>query len=237
MGAMWRMSVHDLREEAPALSSNIAGIHKKFVLSNYRAATLLAFVLYLIISYSIFGSMQSWTSNHLGDDGDPVVEMWCLNWWPYALSHGINPFWTKFVWYPIGADMAWVTSIPTLSFLSLPLTITVGPVVSFNVLSICAPALSATSAFMLATEITDDFFAAAIAGFIFGFSAYEAGQMQGHLNLDFTALVPLIILCIVRRVKSRLQSRTFIALISAALILQAGISIEILASLCVQVAL
>src|SRR6516165_11022733 len=144
IGVMWRMPVHDFTEESPELSSNKAGIHKRFVPSKYRAATLAIFALYLVISRSIFGSRQDWASNYLGGGSDPIVEMWCLNWWPYALSHGINPFWTKFVWYPMGADMAWVTSIPTLSFLVLLLTIAVGPGASFNILSICVPALSAT---------------------------------------------------------------------------------------------
>ena len=48
--------------------------------------------------------------------------MWLLEWWPYALSHHLNPFLTDYVWAPVGFNFAWMTSIPLPALLAAPLT-------------------------------------------------------------------------------------------------------------------
>ena len=90
----------------------------------------------------------------MGVGPDPLILIWALNWWPWSLAHGINPFVTKFVWYPVGVNLTWVVSIPAAAFLALPVTLLWGPVESWNVLSMLAPALSAFSAFLL-TSLSD----------------------------------------------------------------------------------
>jgi hypothetical protein len=32
--------------------------------------------------------------------------MWALSWWPHAISHGINPFVTHYLWSPTGVNVA-----------------------------------------------------------------------------------------------------------------------------------
>ena len=75
-----------------------------------------------------------------------------------------------------------------------PLTWLANPVVSFNVLTLLAPALSAWTAFLLARYLTRDRFASFIGGYLFGFSSYELGQLLGHLHMDLIFIVPLLLL-------------------------------------------
>ncbi len=96
--------------------------------------------------------------------------------------HGLDPFTSRYVWFPLGADLAWDTSVPAASLFALPLMFIGGPVFAFNVLSVTAPSLAAWTMFLLARELTGDWGAALFGGYIFGFSAYELGELLGHLN-------------------------------------------------------
>ena len=63
-------------------------------------------------------------------NGDPQVYIWGLAWYPYALSHGLDPIFTKVGWAPIGYNLAWSTTVPGLSILAWPATRLLGPLVS-----------------------------------------------------------------------------------------------------------
>jgi hypothetical protein len=45
-----------------------------------------------------------------GPGGDPIQFMWFLSWWPYALTHGLDPFQTHYIWSLSGVNLLWVTS-------------------------------------------------------------------------------------------------------------------------------
>jgi hypothetical protein len=165
--------------------------------------------------------------------GDGPIFIWCLNWWPWAIAHGLNPFITYNIWYPHGFNMTWVTSMPSAALMAWPVTLLADAVVSFNVLSLLAPALSAWTAFLLARYVTRDTFSSFIAGYLFGFSSYELGEMLGHLHLNMTFLVPLLVLLVVQRIRGDLSRWRFAVALAAGLLLQLGLSTEILATVCV----
>ncbi|MEM3845540.1 MAG: hypothetical protein QXU98_07560 [Candidatus Parvarchaeota archaeon] len=54
--------------------------------------------------------------------GDPAFYLWSLKWWPYAISHGLNPFLAKASWAPFGQNLAWTTSCPSIAILMWPIT-------------------------------------------------------------------------------------------------------------------
>lgn len=202
------------------------------------AADAAALAAYLVLSLVLFGSTGSWSGRYVAVGvADPELFMWFLNWWPFALLHGFNPFWTHFVWYPRGFDTVWATSVPTLAFAAAPLTLLAGATASYNALTLLAPALSGWCCFLLVRGITRDGAASFIAGLLYGFSSYELGQLLGHLNLDFTFLVPLVVLLAVKRSRQEISPGAFISLLAVALVLELGISEEIFASLCILGAL
>ena len=190
----------------------------------------LALILYVILSLIYFGATGNYGRMYLGYGGDPIVYIWCLNWWPWAIAHGLNPFFSYYVWFPHGFNMTWANSVASAALLMLPVTWLANSVVSFNVLSLLAPVLSAWMGFLLARNLTQDMLASFISGYLFGFSPNELGQMLGHLNLDLTFVVPLLVLLVVQRIRGDLSRLRFVAALAVALLVQLGLATEILAT-------
>ncbi len=189
-------------------------------------------VLYLMLSLAYFGRIGDYGRMYLGLGPDPIAYIWCLNWWPWAIAHGLNPFISYYIWYPDGFNMTWAGSVPAAAFLMFPVTWLANAVVSFNLLTLLAPALSSWIGFLLIHYLTRDRFSSFVGGCLFGFSSYELGELLGHLNLDVTFVVPLLVLLVVLRIKGDVSRLRFIASLAAALLFQLGLATEILATAC-----
>ena len=157
--------------------------------------------------------------HHLGRDlldqksMDPNLDIWCLRWWPYAIAHGLNPLFTSAIEAPAGHSLAWVTTMPPLSLLATPVTLTAGPVVAFNLLAAAALPLSAWAAFVFCRRLTGKFWAALAGGAVYGFSAYEMNHgSAGQLNLAYSLLLPLLAYLVVLWHRERISSRVFVIL-------------------------
>ena len=190
-----------------------------------------------VISVSLYflASLFFFSHGMLGNQvfqagADAIASIWFLNWWPYAVSHGLNPFVTHYLWSPIGFSLLWATSIPALAFLVWPETVWWGAETSYNILCLLAPALNAYAAFLLTNYLTRNDRVALFCGFLFGFSPYVASHMLGHLNLVFVPLVPLMLLVGIRRVRKQIGRSSFIATLTVLILLQFGISTEVLAT-------
>jgi len=191
----------------------------------------LALLLYLTLSLIYFG-VGDLSRSYLGSGNDPYAYIWFLNWWPWALTHGVNPFVSHYVWYPQGVNMTWTGSMPTAALLLWPITSTIGAAVSYNVLCLLAPALSAWASFLLIRYLTRNAFASLVGGYLFGFSSYELGQMSGQPSNSVNFVVPLLVLFVVMRIRGNLSRPRFIATLAVALLAQLGLSTELLATAC-----
>jgi hypothetical protein len=193
-----------------------------------------AFAAYFALAAVVLGRgvLAAPGTTSLGDHGaDKTIFMWSLVWWPHALAHGFDPFVSRVASAPEGFDLSWATAIPGPSILAFPLTWTLGPVVTYNVLAILAPALAAWTAFLLARSLTKRFWPALVAGYLFGFSAYEIGQSTGHLNLTLVFLVPVCGYLVTRRFAGELGRKRFVVLLAAALAFQFWTSTEVFSML------
>jgi len=165
-----------------------------------RPARFATITLLVYIALSIFAYLPAWP----GDPhrlvtcacGDPVEQAWYIGWVPWALVHGHNPFFTSWMEYPKGVNLAANTEMPLLGLLGAPITFTAGSVSSFSLLLWLAYPLSATAAFFALRHWTRSNVAAACGGLLYGFSAYVVGQGLGHLNLSFVPLPPLIFMAL-----------------------------------------
>src|SRR5208282_5643157 len=200
--------------------------------SRRLALSVLVFLLYLGISFCFFGRIVDFQTNYIGGGSDPFADIWFLNWWPWALTHGLNPMISHYVWYPEGFNMTWAGSMPAGALAIWPVTSWLGPVVSYNVLMLLSPALSAWTAFLLAKYVTRDPLASLFAGYFYGFSSYEIGHMLGHLNLVLIFVVPLFVLIVVKRFRGELSLFQFVAAVAVTLLIQLGLSTEYLATAC-----
>jgi hypothetical protein len=94
------------------------------VISRYnRYQSIAAFLFYLALSLLLFGRGLAGrlTTACIGLKSDPIMFMWYLRWWRYALEHRVNPFLTDLLWAPPGFNLAWSTFIPLPAWIVMPL--------------------------------------------------------------------------------------------------------------------
>jgi len=169
--------------------------------------------------------------------GDSLVQSWFLGFTPWALLHGHNPFFTTYIDFPKGVNLASNTLMPLLGVIFAPVTLLSNAVSTFNLLMWLAFPLSALSASYVVRRWTGSNVGSFFAGVVYGFSPYINHQAYGHLNLTFVPLPPLIFyatyqLAVVQRGDARRRGAV-VGLLAAA---QYLISAEIFASTAAVVA-
>jgi hypothetical protein len=201
-----------------------------------RQPNFTAVGLYLLISILFFGlrAVTDPATVHVGFTSDVAMMMWYLVWWPWAIAHRVNPFITHAVWPLMGYNLTWATSIPAVAIAATPLTAAFGPVVSYNIVALLAPVLSACAAFALCRHLTGKFSPSLMGGFVYGFSPYEVIHVYaGHLPLTLSFAPPLCVLLIMLFVQGRMSSTRFAVTLALLLVLQCLISTEVLATMTV----
>ena len=135
--------------------------------------------------------------------GDRDQMAWFLAWTPYALLHLHNIFYTTWLNYPAGVNLAQNTSSPLLGLLAAPVTLLVNPIASVNLLCWLAFPISAGSMYFVLRRWVRWNAAAFVGGALYGFSPYVVAQASDHINLAFVPLPPLIALAAFECVRAR----------------------------------
>lgn len=160
---------------------------------------------------------------------DYQIMTWSLSWWPWAIGHGVDPLHTHLLWAPGGFPTVWITAIPALALLALPVTLTLGPLLAYNALMFAAVGLAAGCAYLLCRELTGRTAPAIVGGLMFGLSPYMLGHtLSQHLNLTWVWPIPLVAWAIVRRFRGGWpNTRTFVAALAVLLVVELGTSLEV----------
>ncbi|HEV7177850.1 MAG TPA: hypothetical protein VGN29_20315 [Solirubrobacteraceae bacterium] len=196
-------------------------------------ATLWPLGLYAVLSLALFGVhiIRHLDSRIVASDPiDSSQFMWFFAWWPHALLHGLNPFVTHVMFVPDGFNLTWSTAMPGPSLLLAPITLAFGPAVTWNIIQLASPALSAWTAFLLCRHVTSRTAPSLVGGYIFGFSPYMLTHLTGGPYLALVPLLPLFVLLVLRRLEGSIGSRAFLAWTAVAMIAQFSISSEVLAT-------
>lgn len=189
--------------------------------------------MYAAVSFCYFGLpvASHFGSDWIGSGGDPQIFVWSLAWWPHAVLHWQNPVVTHAVWPPGGLDLTWVSSIPALAVVFAPVTLAAGPVAAYNVASIVVPALGSWTAFLLCRHVTRAWWPSLAGGYLYGFSSYELGHLQGHLHMSSVFLLPLAALLVLRYAEGTLGGRGLAWRLGPVLAVQFLLSTELLFTL------
>lgn len=149
---------------------------------------------YLSIGLAAFWPVLPWDFAHhlFGAHGDYMQSVWFLGWVAHALVHGLNPFFSNAMLVPTGVNLAQNTESPLLGLVAAPFTLTLGPVVSANLLMVLAMPASATAAFVVLRKWRVWGPAAALGGLIYGFSPYMVAESVAHVDRLFVPLPPFI---------------------------------------------
>ncbi|MEA2634491.1 MAG: hypothetical protein QOH92_1258 [Chloroflexota bacterium] len=151
--------------------------------------------LYGLLALGLFAATWAHPFSHvIGDGPDPPVFIWYLRWVPFALSHGLNPLFTSYLDFPDGINLMWQTSVPLLGLLLAPITLTLGPILAYNLLMTASMALAAWCAFLAFRRHVERPWAAALGGLLFGFSPYMLAQSLGHPHVGVVFICPLMLI-------------------------------------------
>ena len=189
--------------------------------------------LYIALSIIFLGRrlISDFAGSYVGRYADPTLFIWSIAWWPYALSHRLNPIVTHAIYAPVGTNLAWLTTVPLASVLVWPITAACGPIVSYNLLALLAPASAAWAAYILCRYLSKSVWPAILGGYVFGFSPYFLAQtLAGHLHMVLILPVPIVLYLVARWFDGALESRKMACLAGLAIAAQLLLSLEVFAT-------
>lgn len=163
-----------------------------------RHTNLLAFLFYLLITAIFLRPVLVHFFDYASGTGDTYEYVWRLWWFKHTLiDTGQSPWFVPFVYYPFGYLLAYSEVTPDNTIFGLPFTLLFGEFSAHNALLFINILLPAFATFLLARMLTGSFWAALLAGILFGFSPYRRGQYF-HLNSLTVQWFPLVFLFLER---------------------------------------
>jgi hypothetical protein len=124
--------------------------------------------------------------------GDNVTSVWNFWWMRTALADGASPFYTSYLFAPVGVDLTLNTHTALPAFIGATVLGAVPLVAAHNLTLLAMVVLNGCGAYALAWRFTRDHGAAIIAGLVFSGSPYMAAHLHGHFNLVSAWTIPLI---------------------------------------------
>lgn len=209
---------------------------RRSVLGN---ASLLGLIGYL--SLAIILLARTWFGGQLdqrlaGGGSDPLGLVWFLAWLPHALGSGHSPLFTTLLMAPEGANLLNSTAISLPALLLWPVTATLGPTISYDVMATLALTLSAWAAYFALRRVTRYSSSAWIGGALYGFGGYMTGQATAHANLMVAVFPPIVALLLADARHTRTPIKTGV-LLGLSAVAQVFINEEILATTAIMAAL
>ncbi|MGC8474426.1 MAG: hypothetical protein ACP5PW_08500, partial [Candidatus Dormibacteria bacterium] len=128
----------------------------------------------------------------LGYGADSAMHLWFLNWFPYAISHGLNPFQTSIATHPSTVSLLWNNADLVLAFLAWPLFRLLPAAAAMDLVFVLMMAAAAAAmAWQLRSHLRHAS-SAWLGGLLFGFSPFALSELAaGHLTWVSTATLPL----------------------------------------------
>lgn len=229
----WAESLDAVRRARPR-PAPLAEPRERGRLQGVRASTVYALAIYGALSLWFFGRpvRARFDSAYIAENLlDPGAFAWFYAWWPHSILDGHNPFFGHVIFAPDGYNLTWVTSAPGPSLLMAPITLALGPVVTFNLLALAGPPLAAWISFLLCRHVSGQVLPSLVAGYAFGFSPHILRALEGSPTLYLVALVPALALIVLLRLEGRVSERALFVIFTLALALQFSISLDVLATM------
>ncbi len=154
---------------------------------------------YLVLSVALWWNVWSNhpTSTTTCGCGDTSLFTWFLEWPAYAMTHGLNPLYSTYLFHPAGINLLSNTAEVGLGIVLAPVTWAFGPIATLNVALTLSPFLSGLAMYVLLRRWVSWSPAAFVGGLLYGFSPFVVVSLtDSHLMLGFAAVPPLLVLCL-----------------------------------------
>src|SRR5581483_10045031 len=200
--------------------------------SPFDRAAMAALGIYLGLSFFFFGRglVGHFSTSYVGRGPDPPQSIWFIAWWAYAFTHRLNPFFTRLLFAPAGANLSWSTMAPLAALTAVPITLWFGPVAAYNALCLIAPTMAGWAAFVLCRWLSRGYWSSLAAGWVFGFSAYTVSAITTHLHTLLVFPIPLIVWLSLRYAAGELHRRRLVATVALLIFAQFMFCAEIVAT-------
>lgn len=147
------------------------------------------------LGLSFLLTLPLWLSRQprlLGYGSDTAMHLWFFEWFPYAISHGIDPFVTNIATFPQQANLLWNNADLILALLSWPIVRVLGGSVTMGLIYVALLAAAASAMAWRLRPRVHHASAAWVGGLLFGFSPFAQSELAaGHLTWMTTATLPL----------------------------------------------
>lgn len=135
--------------------------------------------------------------------GDAYFYLWDLWWFKKALLSASSPYFTQYIFYPAGINLAFSAITPFNGILSIPLQSVFGLTKAYNILFLTSFIISGYGTYLLVKYLTGNSKAAFISGLIFMFSPYHFAHSLSHLNLMSIEWIPFYVLFLLKTINEK----------------------------------
>ncbi len=126
---------------------------------------------------------------------DNLEYVWKLWWVEHSIIDlGQSPNLFPDAYAPYGYLLTYGETTPLHTYLGIPLTATLGPVITYNLFILVSFVLSGYFTYLFVKELTGSKPAGLMAGVVFAFSPYRMARAAGHLPLIDTQWIPIFML-------------------------------------------
>lgn len=132
-----------------------------------------------------------------GGYADVGLFVWFIDWSRDAVFDLHTPFLSEALNAPYGVNALSNTSIILPGLLLSPVTAVAGPILTFNLLVLAGPVLSAWTMYLVLGRVTSSWVARMAGGLVFGFTPPIVMGSTGHLHLSLAFFVPLVLAALV----------------------------------------
>jgi hypothetical protein len=161
-------------------------------------AWLLLTIFTIVAVLLTFPNLGKFGTHIGGDSGDSILNLRLMRWDQIALPHGWHGLWSPPVFYPTRNTFAYSDTLLSVALVHWPLRTIFGDVVAFNLISVAAWVLSSWCTYRLARRFVSWWGAAFVAAFAYTYAAVRLIHQQHFQLVVGGAVVPLVLLCLLR---------------------------------------
>lgn len=177
----------------------LASNDQRFLESRGFAAAFLLLLTFVFTYPAVFH-----LSTHLLGGVHPDAWQWPWNIFNFRerILHGQDPYYTDYVFYPVGTGLLFHTYTEFNDVLGLLLHPFFNDIAITNIVSLVATFLSAFGTYLLARLLTRNAAAALFAAIAFAFCPFRTIRMMYHLNLAMTQFIPFALWAFLRMMQT-----------------------------------
>lgn len=155
------------------------------------------FAFYLALAIAMTWPLARHLNTALADMGDPLVNMWIIDWVSHALTHAPWNLYQSPLYFPGRLTLAYSENLIGVAPFVLPFQLAgVPPVAVYNLALLFGFAWSGYGAFVLARAVTRSAAASLVAGVVFAFVPFKFDHLS-HMQLLWSGWIPMLLAAVI----------------------------------------